>query len=1125
MAMKSPLSVVTALVVAALLISLCSTSLAVFPSRPVVGDDGKPVPAWQFVEQQRLIDGKRYMPGATEKIVVILVEFPADTNDVDTTAIADTCAAVSFQAGHDSAYYDGKIFSETAGSNSMDQYWDECSLGQMDVTGDVYGPYTMPHSMKYYGWDTNGCPGGTLVDDGWSDDAGNTDCLTCAGAGVTGTCRLIKDAVDAADADINYCIYDTDLDWVIDHIIVVHAGKGQELGGSVASHNIWSYFWWGLNYGPYDNAWCAPGVTVGHGCIVPEFYAEPDTFPLGTFAHEFSHSIGNPDLYDPDAGFADVPDFDDYPVSDWCLMDHGSWCGPTGMAERPSHLMGFNKIGTGWVAPTVFRPAQDTLGVLIGELERPGAVVYKIDVSKGEYFLVENRNSASANTYFDKDDSDWSDWTGSGGPDALDCGLIISHIIGAHSLNMSNQQGKCAYDYGIMGDTCTCSYTPYEVWVEDPGYNDSLTTDYDEWWYPWEVKAGAAYAGSGDPHAVFDSVWYWNANCTRTANSNNIALNVTQIYVKATSACQSRMSAEIWIPGWAPPKFEVAGYELCREWMFFHHDKCSLGHTFFGPKPNMAASYNDRMVIEWTAPGETDFRSSPVITNTYAQIGPGDWVTGLSFVAASDGSLYCYAAEDGRRVWARSVTPVLHSTPIACDTLFADDGTHQVMNHVYVNGDDGRIYRFNLLTGGSMGFWEEPFGNALEADPRIAMVEDPGAPGNYVPLIFVGSMGGTMYAIDANAMMDVWDYPTIAPINSPAAVGRIELPMRGSGNLTQGFDMEVIFFGNADGELHCVEAWSGGPYWDMDLGMEIMASPAVCDSVTQTGGGGYSNQIVVAVTVEGKVYALDAEGGGVLWQFDAGDPIASSPSVGVDMVHNWGMVWFQTSMGEVYCLHLGDPPAGNRIIWTYANPDGGTVSSPAVVLPYGMLPLGFDGVGEPVYPPACATGDPEEDGVVYIGTRGGGGSGGSIVALDAADGTRLWHHDTPLRIDASPAPTMGKVFIASDQFYAFAPDPVAGIDVNTRARGGLHLTVGPNPLACPASIEYGVPVADRVSIRVYDTRGRLVATVFSGHRQPGVYRAAWNGKSAAGADVASGIYFIRMDTGWLHMSAKVVVAR
>jgi M6 family metalloprotease-like protein len=1138
---------ISLLVFAAILLLVFASDLfAVFPSRPVLDPAETSLPARNFVETPRLLpDGQRYMAGATETIVVILVEFPADTVDEETTLVADTCAAVTFDAAHDSAFYDGKIFSEAVGSNSMDQYWDECSLGLMDITGIVLGPYTMPHSMKYYGWDSPG-----VGDDGWVDDSGTTDGQVCANGFLSGTCRLIQDAVVAADPDIDYCTYDVNADGSIDHVMVVHAGQGQE-GSNVPGYAIWSYFYWGLPYGPYDvdEEDCPIGVSLSSGLIVPEYYSDTSIFPLGTFCHEFSHSIGNPDLYDPSAGAANAPDNDDYPVSDWCLMDHGSWCGPTGEAESPSHLLGWNKVGTLWTAVTVILPTPDTTTIDVYDLETSlpvqqganAAQVFKIKNPNGadDFWYIENRHPREAGTYFDKYDSDWSDWTNHGGPDSLDCGLVITHIQSenTHFINLTNDAVD-GYDY-LTNPAAGCpdSPWPYEVWVEDPGYDDRQAADYDEWWYPWEVKAGAAYADSSadDPHYLFDQTMHLNANCTRTASSiDGFGNKITNVYVEATSDCGSKMTARVFVPGWVavipvpdPPHF-------CHEWSCLHHDITSGGWTFDGPFPVIDASIDQRLQLAWSATGATTGRSSPVMTNTSFTVPPGEVKQGMAIVASSSGVVYCYSAEDGELVWDTSIGGVLRATPVAIDTLYGRGGVSVVLNRVYVNTTSRQVYYLNLYTGAVEGVWTSPSTGSLESAPRVGMVENPYNAGEFSPVLFVGSTDGTMYALDAAGPTTKWEYPTGVGINCPASMGRIVMPtaqqekMLGAPQAPADdeYRTDVVFWGDAQGNIRCCMAYNGYTMWARDIGTQVLASPAVCDSVFQGAGVWQLDETVVAATGDGKVVALDACTGNELWEYDTGSTasITSSPSVAVDRANDWGMIWVESGNGTVYCLELGYPHGESRLIWSYDVGAGGTASSPAVALPYGMLPMSFDPMGRPIYPPEGATGDPERDGVVYLGC-GGGGGGGRILALDAADGTLLWYFDTPSLSNASPGLAMGKVFFSADRLYAFEPNADAGVRPEVPTGVSLDLKLGPNPVTAGALIEYAVPSDSPVRLKVYDVRGRVVKSLFDGRRTAGVYSVEWAGRSQSGDDVASGIYFIRLEVGKEHLSQKMVYIR
>lgn len=1123
---------------AALLFAFSNDVFGVYPSRTKPVADDEIFSARHLVEIPRMLpDGQRFAPRPTETIVVILVEFAADTVDVDTTEIIDTCDAIEFDSDHDTTYYKDKIFSEIAGSNSMDQYWDECSLGQMDIAGIVLGPYTLSHCMKYYGWNSPGVP-----DDGWVDDAGNTDGKDCVGGFLSGTCRLIQDAVAAADADIDYCTYDIDGDGNVDHVIVVHAGQGEE-GGVGSDWTIWSYYYWGLPYGPYDidPGDCPSGVNVNTGLIVPEYYDDVDKFPLGTFCHEFSHSLGNPDLYDPSAGAANVPDADDYPVSDWCLMDHGSWSGPTGTAELPSHLMGWNKVGTGWVNVTVVPPTRDTTVYTIYDLESASPVlqgndgqVLKIKNPNGgdDFWFIEARHIREANTYFDKLDSDWSDWTGHGGPDSLDCGLIISHLQSEniHIVNLRNDATD-GYDYLMQLPNCPDSPWPWEVWVEDPGYDDSTAADYDEWWYPWEVKAGAAYADSSsdDPHYLWDDMMYNNANCTRTASSVDcFGRQPTKVYVEATSDCGSQMTARIYVPGWVPVIEVQDPGHFCYEWGCLHHDICSGGWTFNGGLPDIDSPFEDRMNLKWSATVATTAKSSPVVTNTELEIAPGDIVHGLVITSSADGNVYCHSAEDGRQVWMAPIGALMRSTPCAVDTLHGRGGVSMVLNRVYVNATNGRIYYLNLLTGASEGYWQAPAAHQLEGAPRVGIAENPGVPGEFAPLVFVGTTGGSICALEATSPTIWWQYPVGSALNCPVSMGRVIMPSGDEGKLLEPDQeprVDAVFFGDADGNIHCRTAYYGYSMWTHDIGSQIAASPAVCDSVTQQGILWQSDETVVAATGDGKVYALDATTGDQIWVYDtqSTSAIYSSPSVAVDRAHNWGMVWVESTNGTIYCLHLGAPKGESRLIWSYAA-GGGTASSPAVVLPYGMLPLGFDTMGMPIYPPEGATGDPEKDGIVYVGC-GGGGGGGRLLALDAADGSLVWDYDMAQAVGSSPAPALGRVYISQDQLYCFVPDEAAGVGNQVAAAMVLDLRVGPNPITQGTVIQYSVPSQGRVSLKVYDVRGRLVRSLVDGLRPPGAYSAEWAGKADDGGAVAPGIYFVRLDAGSRHMSKKTLVLR
>ena len=81
----------------------------------------------------------------------------------------------------------------------------------------------------------------------------------------------------------------------------------------------------------------------------------------------------------------------------------------------------------------------------------------------------------------------------------------------------------------------------------------------------------------------------------------------------------------------------------------------------------------------------------------------------------------------------------------------------------------------------------------------------------------------------------------------------------------------------------------------------------------------------------------------------------------------------------------------------------------------------------------------------------------------------------------------------------------------------------PNPFNPSTTIEFSVPQSGPVRVGIFDVHGRQVATLVNETMAAGIYRAHWNGKSGDGADVASGVYFAKVqsktgsDTGRLAL--------
>jgi spore coat protein A len=101
--------------------------------------------------------------------------------------------------------------------------------------------------------------------------------------------------------------------------------------------------------------------------------------------------------------------------------------------------------------------------------------------------------------------------------------------------------------------------------------------------------------------------------------------------------------------------------------------------------------------------------------------------------------------------------------------------------------------------------------------------------------------------------------------------------------------------------------------------------------------------------------------------------------------------------------------------------------------------------------------------------------------------------------------------------------PVSAVESRlSRARFALDPAV-PNPLNPETRIGYELPRAARARIDIFDVSGRLVATLLDAVRPAGPGWVTWNGKTAKGAQAASGVYTYRLAVRGEGILAKKMV--
>jgi len=318
---------------------------------------------------QKMANGQRL-----DHILILLVEFAGTDADADTGTDGPhtgplhneipepeiKCNSRNFWIfDFNREHYEKMLFDKTEGALSMSNYYLEQSGDTYTVDGRAYGWIKVKHSEWYYGADDT------------EEGIDNLNGLVW---------HLVKDAIDAAGDSIPWADfdkedpYDLDEDGIydepdgyVDHIMIIHAGAGQESsGGHQGDDAIWSHSGWadwhfergpGIGGIPTSN----PKVWVG------AYTMEPEDGTIGVFCHEFAHDLGLPDEYDTIFS-------GDASTGYWTLMSSGGWLNLPGSAAGtcPANLSIWGKYVLGWADPVTINPGEKKECLLLRPVEERG---------------------------------------------------------------------------------------------------------------------------------------------------------------------------------------------------------------------------------------------------------------------------------------------------------------------------------------------------------------------------------------------------------------------------------------------------------------------------------------------------------------------------------------------------------------------------------------------------------------------------------------------------------------------------------------------------------------------------------------------------------------------------------
>jgi M6 family metalloprotease-like protein len=296
----------------------------------------------------------------TQRSLVILVQFP------DQASVGST-----------PAQWSSKFFGAT---NSVKDYYDEVSYGQLNITPATEGHGTANDGVV--GWLTMGT--------NHPNTAGNTG---------TANRTLARDAVIAADPNVNYASYDSNGDGFLSsrelHVTVIVAGQ-EAAGWSNLGKSVWGHAWslFGTERPTVDGVVFGDSGRGGGYTQFGEWHGD-HMATIGIMAHELGHDLYLPDLYDTNSA-----DGTSEGVGNWSAMGGGTWLAVSGAqpGSTPAQLDAWSKSYEGWLTPQRLSGTQaiaqtETNATAIQLRDNPGGVDWTFNTSSGsgEYFLIENR--------------------------------------------------------------------------------------------------------------------------------------------------------------------------------------------------------------------------------------------------------------------------------------------------------------------------------------------------------------------------------------------------------------------------------------------------------------------------------------------------------------------------------------------------------------------------------------------------------------------------------------------------------------------------------------------------------------------------------------------------------------
>ncbi|KAB2909980.1 MAG: choice-of-anchor D domain-containing protein [Ignavibacteriales bacterium] len=308
--------------------------------------------------------------------------------------------------------------------------------------------------------------------------------------------------------------------------------------------------------------------------------------------------------------------------------------------------------------------------------------------------------------------------------------------------------------------------------------------------------------------------------------------------------------------------------------------------------------------------------------------------------------------------------------------------------------------------------------------------------------------------------------------------------------------------GATAGELYAFND-NGAFLWSYPTSAGVWAMDALYDTI---GGKWY----IIAADVGGKVYSVDAATGTEVWQTQFLSAFAEDLAIIPDIDEDGFPDVMVQTLTPTMQIYSGKTGAVIRSFTTgHNNLDAGLLGD--------LNADGFPEVGIASLDNKIWVFSGKNPDVLFTYTFGPGLNAKAAEAIKAMDDI-----DRNGTLEFLVGSREGEVIAFSGGFDV----PVSVKNPFSRLPEQFEIWQNyPNPFNPSTQIQFALPVASEVTLRVYDLLGSEVATIVNEQLPAGLHAVQWNGKNNRGEPVNSGIYFYTIKAGDFYTTRKMILLK